>query len=492
MPVALVFLVLTLIGCLASRRVTTRQRGAAARASMTHAFARASLPLLFLSLSACASSPPSLVAVAVQGPTQQPEPPAATATAPPTPTASATATTPPTATTRPTATTPPTPTAVPAPRYDLILVGATLIDATGAPPLQNAAVAIRDRRIIAIGPADTLSYSADTPVRDVSGATLMPGFINTHVHISGLTADELRSWTRAGVTTIRDLAGPFAELVAMRDHIRNAGDATLPRLLVAGPIITVADGYPFAVREQALRVEGLAVRDPDDARAIVSTLADGGVDLIKLAVSGRTDVHWQELSDEEIAAITATAHAHGLRVSAHVDRVVALRRAVLNGIDDAAHSPRDRVPDEVFALMVERGVTMSPTISVYEALARQRGIDDQWRRQMLPVMYDNLRRFVKAGGVLALGDDYGGVPGMPSGMPMEELLHWQAAGLSPQQIIEASTRGSATAIGLEEELGTVEVGKLADLLVVEGDPLTDLGALARPLLVVHAGQIVAP
>ena len=78
------------------------------------------------------------------------------------------------------------------------------------------------------------------------------------------------------------------------------------------------------------------------------------------------------------------------------------------------------------------------------------------------------------------------------GMPMAELLHWQAAGLSPQQIIEASTRGSALAVGLEAELGTVEVGKVADLLVVQGDPLADLSALARPLLVVHDGQIVDP
>jgi imidazolonepropionase-like amidohydrolase len=81
---------------------------------------------------------------------------------------------------------------------------------------------------------------------------------------------------------------------------------------------------------------------------------------------------------------------------------------------------------------------------------------------------------------------------MPVGMPMAELVHWQAAGLSPQQIIEASTRGSAQAIGLEAELGTVEVGKVADLLVVQGDPLADLSALARPLLVVHDGRIVDP
>ena len=135
---------------------------------------------------------------------------------------------------------------------------------------------------------------------------------------------------------------------------------------------------------------------------------------------------------------------------------------------------------------------MTPTISVYEDLARHRHNDAVWRKRMLPLMYDNLRRFVAAGGILALGDDYGGVPEMPTGMPMAELLHWQSAGLSPQQIIEASTRGSALAIGLEAELGTVEVGKVADLLVVQGDPLADLHALARPLLVVHDGRVVQP
>jgi imidazolonepropionase-like amidohydrolase len=322
------------------------------------------------------------------------------------------------------------------------------------------------------------------------GATIMPGFINSHVHITGLADDDLRRWTRAGVTTIRDLSGSLAELTATRDRIRAANDPTFPRLQVAGPIVTVEGGYPIAVGDQALRVEGLAGRDAADARSVVSALAGGGADAIKLGVSGRTDVHWMELSDAEIAAITSTAHARGLRVSAHVDRAVALRRAVLNGIDNAAHSPRDRISDELIALMVKRGVSMSPTISVYEALARHRSKDAAWHKQMQPVMYDNLRRFVAAGGILALGDDYGGVPGMPVGMPMAELMHWQAAGLDPQQIIEASTHGSALAMGLEAELGTVEVGKLADLLVVQGNPLADLRALGRPLLVVHNGQIV--
>ncbi len=450
-----------------------------------------SLPVL-LALAGCAAPPAPPVAVAAVLPTSAPSAvPSIVPTAIPTPTvvpsivptAIATAA-PPTGV--------PAPTAVPLPRYDLVLVGATLIDATGAPPLQNAAVAIQGRYIMRVGTADTLQYSPDTPVLDVRGATIMPGFINTHVHISGLSDDDLRGWTRAGVTTLRDLAGRLDTLTATRDRLAASDDPTLPRLLVAGPIVTVAGGYPFAIREQTLRVEGVAVRDAADARAIVGTLADHGADAIKLAVSGRTDVHWNELTDEEIAAITSTAHAHGLRVSAHVDRVVALRRAVLNGIDDAAHSPRDRMSDQVIKLMVTHGVSMSPTIAVYEALAHQRGNDAVWRKYMQPVMYDNLRRFVAAGGILALGDDYGGVPGMPTGMPINELRHWQAAGLTPQQIIEASTRGSARATGLEAQLGTVEPGKIADLLVVQGDPLRDLNALAQPLLVVHNGQVVEP
>ena len=477
MPMDLILLVQTAIAPLVSRRAARRRAAAASRqsaAARALGAIRAGLAVLVLPLlAACATPSVPLAAVAANMPT-----PVLTPTSAPKATAVPTAV--------------PTPTAVPAPRYDLVLVGGTLIDATGAPPLESAVVAIQGRRIAYAGAAGTLRYSPDTPVRDVRGATIMPGFIDAHVHITGLADDDLRRWTRAGVTTIRDLAGPLTQLVAIRERIRAAGDPALPRLLVAGPIVTVEGGYPFAVGEQALRVEGLAVRSADDARAVVSRLADGGADLIKLAVSGRTDVHWMELSDDEIAAIAATAHARGLRVSAHVDRVVALRRAVLNGIDNAAHSPRDRMPDEPIALMVERGVSMSPTISVYEALARHRHADAAWRKWMQPLMYDNLRRFVAAGGVLALGDDYGGVPGMPIGMPLAELLHWQAAGLSPQQIIEASTRGSALAIGLEAEIGTVEVGKLADLLVVRGNPLADLRALARPLLVVHDGRIVEP
>lgn len=441
---------------------------------------------MFLLLTSCEAppAPPAAAAAAPVGmPTVQPS-----VTPMPPPTAIPTAR--PTLIPAPTATVAPTP--IPLPRYDLVLVGGTLIDATGAPPVPGAAIAIKEGRIAAVGPAATLAYSPDTPVRDVGGATIMPGFVNAHVHISGLSDDDLRRWARAGVTTLRDLSGPLEERVGRRDSLRARNDPTLPRLLVSGPIVTAPGGYPFAVHDPALRVAGIGVRGPAEAGAQAGALADAGVDLIKIAASGRTDVSWPELSDAEIAAIAETARARGLRVTVHVDRSPALRRAVLSGATDAAHSPRDRIPDDLIALMVERGVSLTPTIAVYEDLALSRGKAVDWRRLTMPLLYDNLRRFVKAGGLVALGDDYGGVPGMSIGMPMDEINHWLAAGLTPQQVIEAATRGSATVAGIADEVGTLEVGKAADILVVQGQVGADLSALARPLLVLRAGAVIGP
>ncbi len=438
-------------------------------------------PLLALGLllTSCAAPPPVANAPTVQPsvtPIPPPTLPPATAT-PLLPTAE-----PPT---------PLPPTAEPLPSYDLVLLGATLIDATGAPALTHSAIGIRDGWIVAIGSADTFVYDSTTKVRDLQGATILPGFVDAHAHVSSLSDDQLRQWTHAGVTTLRDLASP-TEFVARRDALAASGDPALPRLLVSGPLITVPGGHPFQVSTAALRVNAIAVSGTANAQAEIEALLATGIDQIKIAVSGRTDVSWPELSDAEIQAITEVARAYGARVTAHVDRSAGLRRATRNGIHDAAHAPRDRIPDDLISEMVERDVALVPTIAVYEALADSRGQAVQWRRITQPIMYDNLRRFAAAGGILALGDDYGGVPGMPLGMPMAEIKHWLKAGMTPMDIIVAATRNSAIVVGLGDELGTVELGKRADLLVVAGDPLSDMWALTKPLLVVRNGVEITP
>jgi imidazolonepropionase-like amidohydrolase len=376
---------------------------------------------------------------------------------------------------------------MPAPAYDLVLVGGTLIDGVGGAPLPDAVVAIRDGRIAAVGRADDVPFAPETPARDLRGKTVLPGFVNAHAHTDALAIGDLAQWTRAGVTTIRDLGGPRDAMLTRRAEIAVRGDPTLPRLLAAGPIITVPGGHPIPVygpSDEVLTVDG-----PEDARAKVAELIDAGADVIKIAVSGRTDVRWPELSDEEIRAITETARGRGVPVAAHVDRASALRRAVENGIADAAHMPRDRMPGDLIALMVERGVALIPTIDVYEGLAEERGNAAEWRRTTLPVMYDNLSRFAAAGGMLALGDDYGN-PGVAPGMPMAEMRHWLAAGLTPMQVIVAATRGGAAVCGLAEEIGVIQAGRAADLLVVEGDPLAEIEALERVALVIRGGVVV--
>jgi imidazolonepropionase-like amidohydrolase len=367
-----------------------------------------------------------------------------------------------------------------------VLRGATLIDGDGGPPLADALVAIKGDRVVGVGRVGELAVDPGARTIDLRGKTILPGFVNAHAHSYMLSPEEMKGWTRAGVTTVRDLAGPAELLMDRKRDFVASDDAQLPRLLAAGPMLTVPAGHPIPIYGLNDRV--LAVRGPDDAQDQVNALLDAGVDLIKIAVSGRTDVSWPELSDEEIRAITEAAHARGARVTAHVDRAAALRRAVENGIDDAAHAPRDRIPDDLIALMVARGVALVPTIDVYEGLAEERNDAAAWRRATLPVMRDNLRRFIEAGGALALGDDYGN-PHVALGMPIAEIEHWIAAGLTPMQVIVAATRGGALVCGMEQDLGTLVPGKIADILVVDGDPLADIHALERVALVVHNGVI---
>lgn len=352
--------------------------------------------------------------------------------------------------------------------------------------LEDAEIAIKDGRILAVGRAAGLDVAEGSRTLDVSGKTILPGFINTHVHSRYVTLDETKTWTREGVTTVRDLGGYLDDMVTRKRDSEASGDPNLPRLLVSGPMISVPGGHPFPIYGDDY--PALAVRGPDDARDQVNELLDAGVDHIKIAVSGRSDTGWPELSDEEIQAITGVAHARGARVAVHVDTAAGLRRAVENGVDDAAHSPRDPIPNDLIAEMVERNVALSPTIDVYQNLAEENGTAAEWNAATLPVMQDNLRRFAEAGGTLALGDDFGN-PGVELGMPMDEIQQWSNAGLSPRQIITAATRDAAKVSGLGDEIGTVERGKAADLLVVDGNPLSDLRALEGVELVVHGGEV---
>jgi imidazolonepropionase-like amidohydrolase len=227
------------------------------------------------------------------------------------------------------------------------------------------------------------------------------------------------------------------------------------------------------------------VSTPKKLTQTVEDECEAGVDLIKLAME---DGYAQRqnlplFTDEEVTAIVTEAHARGRRVSAHVTDAQFLPAVLDASVDDIAHIQWNPVSDALIAHLVEQDVYVVPTLTVLEAYGALSGAQS------------NLRRFVDAGVPIALGNDYTRIPQnnfdhFDLGMPMHEIQRMSEAGITPMQIIVAATHNAAHVCGLENDLGTLEAGKAADVLVVDGDPLQDLQALENVRLVIHNGVII--
>ncbi len=347
----------------------------------------------------------------------------------------------------------------------LVLVGGTLIDGTGAEPLPDAVLVIQGERIVAVGPRGEVELPPDARRVDLpEGARMLPGFVNAHVH-NAYQERHLKTWAQEGVTTVRDVGAPLGfPFFSTRDQLR--ANPELARIVAAGPLVTVPEGYPIAWND----FPSLTVTSPEDARQKINQLFEDGADLIKITLESSAG---PILSPEEAAAIVETAHEWGAPVTAHVTRPDDLLRALDAGVDDIAHIVPDRVSDEVLRHMVEMGVYWVPTFAAFDG----RGSN-------------NLSRFMAFGGQVALGNDGGYLEGLEIGIPMREIELMQSAGMTPMDVIVAATRNAAHVCRLSDSLGTLQVGKLADVLVVEGDPLQDLHALEDVLLVVHGGGVI--
>ncbi len=349
------------------------------------------------------------------------------------------------------------------------LVNGVIIDGTGAAPVQDGVLVVKGRIIDAVGPRQQVAVPAGAEVVDVEGATILPGVINAHVH-DAFDESRLKIWAWNGVTTVRDEGMrrrlPFETQVAIRDSARLKPECA--RLVSAGYIMTVPGGYG-----------GLEVTSSADAREKVFEQLDKGVDLIKLAqedgYAGQSDL--PKLSGEEMSAIIAAAHQRGTLVSAHITQSSYWRIVAEAGVDDVAHVAYDPVPDAVLETMVTKKIVLVPTFTIFRNY-----------NAPVSVCIDNLRRHVNRGGSVALGNDYGGGPGsFEEGIPFYELTCMLQAGMSTMSILVACTRNAAQVAHIDSILGTLEAGKLADVLVVRGDPLSDLNALSRVRLVIREG-----
>jgi imidazolonepropionase-like amidohydrolase len=343
----------------------------------------------------------------------------------------------------------------------LAIVGVAVLDGDG-PAVPGQTVVAAGGLIERVGPAGEVAPPAGAVVVDGAGATLLAGFVDTHVHLGFYPPAQVLA---GGVTTVRDLGWPMRRLAALRAGAADPRAAS-PRLLAAGQILTVPGGYPtrapWAPPGTARPVEGAG-----EAVRAVGELAEAGAAVIKVALDDRVG---PTLPAPVLAAVVGAAGEHGLGVTAHVGTAAEAAKALAAGVGELAHWPFDRrpLPDGLVDALAESVVAV-PTLHIDPTPARRTGV----------------RRFVARGGRVLYGTDLGN-QGPPPAIDTEELRLLVEAGLGPGQALAAATSLAAAHLGLAGT-GRVVPAARADLLLVDGDPLADLSALSRVRLVTRDG-----
>jgi imidazolonepropionase-like amidohydrolase len=403
--------------------------------------------------------------------------------------------------------------------FTYLLHNTTLIDGTGAAPVADAAVLVDGGNISWAGPeSDFVADPARTVTRvDLGGHTLCPGFFDCHVHFAlpGATGsplehalkppsyelfrllERLRVTLHNGVTTARDLMGIDS---GVREAVSD-GLIEGPRLLVAINMLSQTSGHADFHLPSGLDLGPLIgarlVDSVDAARLRTRELIRAGADVIKVASSGgvsspNDDPSWLGMRQDMIAAIVEEGQNYGGRpVAAHAIGYPGIRAAVEAGVRSIEHGYE--LDDELRAQMVAKGTFLVPTLleTMAPVTASPQGAakSAKWHA----MAHDSIAASVAAGVRVAVGTDAGLSPDHGSNLTELGLLV-RFGGLSPMQAIVAGTSASAELCGVADTLGTVTVGKLADLVVVRDNPLADIDSLGKPeniLLVVKEGKAMS-
>jgi imidazolonepropionase-like amidohydrolase len=391
----------------------------------------------------------------------------------------------------------------------LLLVNGRVVHGDPGVPARPADVLVEDERIVAVGDPGSLTGRAGTgaDVVDLAGQTVLPGLIDLHVHLTltgapgaphEFESHSLAEWIllatglaqrhlAAGVTTVRDLGGCDEVVFPLRDAI-DAGVVAGPRVLASGLVITTTNGHGNWMAAHADDAEGM--------RAAIAGRVAAGANAIKIVATGGvhtpgSDLMAAQYTEAELRAGIEAAHAAGLTVGSHASNPAGIMNASRAGVDTIEHGVL--LDDASAAVMAETGTVFVPTLAatqLYEAHAGHPSIPDYVREKAaitVPAHRDNFPRAVRAGVTMATGTDAGSTF-VGHGVVAHEVELLVRFGLSPLHAIAAATRNAARVLHLDGEIGTVEVGRRADLLIVDGDPVADVRALRDVRHVLRDGR----
>ena len=413
-----------------------------------------------------------------------------------------------------------------------------MIDGTGGPPIRDAVVVVEGSRIRAVGTKGQVSYPPNAQVINTEGRTILPGLVDSHVH---LRDHMLPMFLPYGVTTIADTNNYTSWSIALRDALKD-GRIKGPRLFVSGIAAggpTAGEGATGTSSSQEFGAygrtssdgsvsPGVALQTIDDARAYVGSLLRKGVDMLKVDRNLTLDQLRAIIEEADRAGVAVVGHSQNMRTAAEIglkymEHTDAVAQSILEEMDVSAEpgaSPESlmdtRLFDPLVELMVQQGVYANPTLFVRWAASTPRAwewadaareliqdpglafvpaaVGESWTRprgrpdiQGFTKVAEFLRRFVQAGGKIAAGTDSGYTPGLSLHYEMQLLVE---IGIPPMQVIQGATLWGAESFGQGRDLGSVEPGKLADITVVEGNPLDDISATRNIRMVIKDGKIM--
>ncbi len=401
---------------------------------------------------------------------------------------------------------------------ELSIINARLIDGTGQ-LMEDVTINVSGSRIHSVTEGEGVPEGAT--VIDAAGKTVLPGLIDAHVHLlprdvdsQHLSSDsamaarienelpsKLDSYLRSGITTVMSTGDHWPHIRKVKAQIE-AGELRAPRLLTAGPVLTAPGGHPAVTvcrnnpwcREYLSREIGSV----EEARRVVRQLSEQGVDAIKMVYDDRSPPGVEKMNPELVGVIAEEAHDKGRLVYTHSYTTSDVIHAIESGVDRLVHLPafesQSGQLQRLAEMMQEQDVTGATTLTILDVLSRRFAASGD--SSLARLLGQNLQGVVRTIKVVAdqspdlivLGTD---APMIPAGEAFHrevELL--REAGLSPRQIIRAATGNAAYHMGLEEEVGTVEPGKVADIIIVDGDPLDEPAALKNVELVIQGGKIV--